>query len=692
MTAGSRSDNLQSPMVGTKGIPVRAFAIFLLAAIIGVAGGLLGSGFQLGLNQIQRLLTEQAQTTSGALEPLSAAVHRLPAWRIIAVPMFGGLAAGLFLLLLKKKAPFGITDIVGMVQLRKGTIRVRDSVVQILSAACTIGSGGSIGREGANSHIAATVACWLTRVLQVGARGRAVLLGCGVAAGMATSYNAPIAGAIFVMEAVLGNFAMDVFAPIVVSSVLATMLRHVLMGDGAIYGDVLPRTLSVLSWNLILAAVVLGVMCGVGGIMFRHSLRLGRSVMAGARLPLPLTMALGGFVVGIIGLWLPETWGNGIEVIKTIARDTPPISLIAALFFWKVVATAATIGSGGLGGIFTPNLVIGAAFGGFFAYGMRAIGFGAIHESEVAIFAFVGMAGLTAATMHAPVTSVVLVFELTGHYELVLPVMLCSIVASIVASLIDEDSLYTAALKAKGDLVPTGLEELAIKTTYVRDVMRRDVLTVRDVASFDEVMDLLANHRGDTLYVLDQHGALTGIIQLQDVKNFINDPSLRSVVIASDLTRPAISITPEDSLATVMPRFDDSDLGELSVVATGTKQLIGRLRQQDVIAGIRSEVLGQHRRARFQDNKGKVSNLVVLPSGWELATLEVPEEWHGLSIDNLPAEALAWLAPVLVTVQVPNNRDLRVPATQELVLHAGQELLALCRTEDLQLWRKEPRH
>ena len=509
---------------------------------------------------------------------------------------------------------------------------------------------------------------------------------------MATSYNAPIAGAIFVMEAVLGNFAMDVFAPIVVSSVLATMLRHVLMGDGAIYGDVLPRTLSVLSWNLILAAVVLGVMCGVGGIMFRHSLRLGRSVMAGARLPLPLTMALGGFVVGIIGLWLPETWGNGIEVIKTIARETPPISLIAALFFWKVVATAATIGSGGLGGIFTPNLVIGAAFGGFFAYGMRAIGFGAIHESEVAIFAFVGMAGLTAATMHAPVTSVVLVFELTGHYELVLPVMLCSIVASIVASLIDEDSLYTAALKAKGDLVPTGLEELAIKTTYVRDVMRRDVLTVRDVASFDEVMGLLANHRGDTLYVLDQHGALTGIIQLQDVKNFINDPSLRSVVIASDLTRPAISITPEDSLATVMPRFDDSDLGELSVVATGTKQLIGRLRQQDVIAGIRSEVLGQHRRARFQDNKGKVSNLVVLPSGWELATLEVPEEWHGLSIDNLPAEALAWLAPVLVTVQVPNNRDLRVPATQELVLHAGQELLALCRTEDLQLWRKEPRH
>ena len=701
-------------MVGTKGIPVRAFAIYLLAAVIGVAGGLLGSGFQLGLNELQQLLTGQhavemaapgsspqlliprmppwkdladTQKTIHVMEPLSHAVHRLPVWRVLAVPTLGGLVAGLILLLLKRKAPFGITDIIGMVQLRRGTIRLRDSALQILSAACTIGSGGSIGREGANSHIAATVASWLTSRLQIGSRGRSVLLGCGVAAGMATSYNSPIAGAIFVMEAVLGNFAMDVFAPIVVSAVLATMLRHVLMGEGAVYADVLPRTLPVLSWNLVLAALALGVACGVGGILFRKSLRIGRAVMTWPKLPVPLTMALGGLVVGVIGIWLPETWGNGIEVIKTIARDMPPLTLIAALFFWKVVATAATVGSGGLGGIFTPNLVIGAAFGGFFAYGIRACGMETIHESEVAIFAFVGMAGLTAATMHAPVTSVVLVFELTGHYELTLPVMLCSITASIVASLIDEDSIYSAALKAKGEVVPTGLEELAIRTTFVRDVMRKDVLTVRDIASFDEVMDVLANHRGDTVYVLDAEGSVCGRIQLQDVKNFINDPTLSSLVIANDLTRPIVSITPEDSLAAVLPRFDDPELGEIAVVRAGTRTLIGRVRQQDVISGIRSEVLGQQRRARFQDKQGATPHMVELPAGWELETIVVPAEWHGLSIDNLPPDVLTWLAPVLVTLETPEQGFVRAPATQELVVHTGQQLLALCRTEDLQRWR-----
>jgi predicted transcriptional regulator len=293
--------------------------------------------------------------------------------------------------------------------------------------------------------------------------------------------------------------------------------------------------------------------------------------------------------------------------------------------------------------------------------------------------------------MHAPVTAVVLVFELTGHYELVLPVMLCSIVASIVASMIDEDSYYTANLKARGQAVPTGIEELAIKTTYVRDVMRKDLLTVADTAGFDEVMDVLANHRGDTIYVLDKQGTLSGRIQLQDVKNFINDPSLGSVVIAADLTRPAVTVTPEDSLATVLPRFDDPELDELAVVAPQSQRLIGRLRQLDVIAGFRSEVLGQQRRARFQAAGDRRTSLVELPAEWEVATLTVPDAWHQLTIDNLPADVQAWLVPMVVTVTDGNGTATRVPATQELVLHEGQQMLALCRNEDLRRWQQEQR-
>jgi CIC family chloride channel protein len=300
------------------------------------------------------------------------------------------------------------------------------------------------------------------------------------------------------------------------------------------------------------------------------------------------------------------------------------------------------------------------------------------------------MAGLCAALTHAPVTAVVLVFELTGHYELTLPIMLCSITASIVARMIDADSYYTNALRQKGEELPTGVEELALKTTYVRDVMRHDLVTVRDVAGFDEVMDKLANHRGDTIYVVDEAASLVGRIQLQDVKNFINDPTLGSVVIAADLTRPAAVATREDSLAAILPLFDDPELGEIAVIESKQRRrLLGRVRHQDVIAGFRSEVLGQQLRARFRESTGRKSGIVDLPPGWELAPITVPDEWSGLAIEGLPDEVLRWLIPVLVVRPDGSGGQERVPAAPELVLQGGHELLALCRRADLEQFRRD---
>ncbi|MGE3174718.1 MAG: chloride channel protein [Planctomycetota bacterium] len=678
-------------MGGAKGIPGRAVAVFALAAVIGVAGGLLGAGFQHLLLWLQHVLVGPGDRLSEAVSE-----HLSPVQTVL-VPTAGGVLAGLVLLLVRRRpAPFGIAEIIGIVALRKGAIRIRDSLLQIVSSACTIGTGGSIGKEGANSQLAATVASGLGRMFRVNSRTRSVLLGCGVAAGMATSYNAPIAGAIFVMEAVLGNFAMDVFAPIVVSSVLATILRRGLLDDRALYSGDLPAHLGVLSWNLVLAALLLGVICGFGGLLFRGSLRLGKRAFQGLRLPAPAALGLGGLCVGAIGLWVPEVWGNGFEVITNITSGSAaaPVGLVLSLFVWKVAATVATVGSGGLGGIFTPNLVVGAAFGAFFAYALEWLspGSNAVAERHEQItFAFVGMAGLCAAMTHAPVTAVVLVFELTGHYELVLPIMLCSITASLVARMLDEDSYYTESLRRRGEELPTGLEELAIKTTYVRDVMRRDLATVRDTASFDEVMDRIGGERTDTLYVLDERGALVGHIELHDVKNFINDPTLSSVVIALDLTRPAVTASPDDSLAAILPQFDDPNVTELAVTTTNPRQLIGRVCQQDVLAGIRSEVLGQQRRARFRSGDRRKKEQFDLPLGWELAELEVPSEWHGLALDALPAAVGAWMAPVTVQRPGEDGATQRVAATQELVLQEGWRVLALCRSDALQRWRSGAR-
>lgn len=664
-----------------KGIPLRAFAIYLLAALVGIAGGCIGSGFLHGLEWIQHLLV-------GPGESLSAAVAaNLTWWQTLLVPAVGGFVAGLALLPLRgRKPPFGVADLVALVQLRKGAIRLRECVWQIVSSACTIGSGGSIGREGANSQIAATVATLIARWSRLGSRPRSVLIGCGIAAGMATSYNAPIAAAIFVMEAVLGNFAMDVFAPIVVASVLATIVREGLLSKEALYLRT-AEYVAELPPQLVLAAVLLGVLCGFGGILFRAALKHGRGAFQRLRLPPPVSLALGGLVVGGIGIFMPQTWGNGFEVIDIVAHGAPSIGLILTLFAWKLVATVATVGSGGLGGIFTPNLVIGAAFGGLFGYGLAALG-GATPQEQTS-FAFVGMAGLTAATMHAPVTSVVLVFELTRHYELTLPVMLCSIVASIVASLLDEDNYYTAAIKAKGEELPGGIEDMAIRTTFVKDVLRKDCLTVPDSASFHDVMALLGSHRGDTLYVQDDKGLLVGRIELQDVKNFINDPTLSSVVIAADLTRPVVAVHPEDSVAAVMGMFDDPELREVAVVpAGGPLRLLGRVRHWDVISTLGSEVLGPQRRNTRIAVDGADGRRMALPPGHELATLPVPDSWQGLAIDALSPEMLQGL--VVVTALRPGaGRDEPIAATQDLVLEPGWQVVVIGTRDAIQRLQRD---
>ncbi|MBL8731574.1 MAG: chloride channel protein [Planctomycetes bacterium] len=652
-----------------KGIPLRTVAIFLLAAVVGVVGGLLGTVFQMGLNLLQHVLTGFEDD-----KPLSQAVRtNLTWWQTLLLPTAGGCIAGLVLLLLRgKRPPFGTADLIGLVQLRQGTIRLRESVLQILSSACTIGSGGSIGREGANVQIAATISALAARWTRLGSRERAVLLGCGISAGMSASYLAPIAGAIFVMEVVLGNFAMGVFAPIVVSAVLATIVRSELLGEQAIYASD-TTGLAKLTPGLVLAALVLGVLCAIGGILFRRLLQFGKRLFQRLRLPVPIAMALGGLVVGGIGVFMPETWGNGKEVIGLVAHD-PPVLLILTLFFWKQVATVSTVGPGGLGGIFTPNLVVGAAFGALFAYALSFVV--PVSAGERATFTFVGMAGLCAATMHAPVTAVVLVFELTGHYELTLPVMLCSIVASIVASLFDEDSYYTAALKAKGEAVPAGLEAMAIRTTYVRDVLRQDCVTVSDRAGFQQVMAELGHHRGDTLYVTGQDGGLVGRIELQDVKAFLNDPALTAAVIAADLTRPVVTASRDDSIAAVMPRFDDPELREIAIVAPGpagaAPRLLGRIRHQDVLTVLGSEVLGQQRR-NLRTNTG---DELQLPAGYALATIPVPDAWIGLAVDGLPSEQRHEVV-VLLALTTATGDERRTVATPDLVLQSGWRVTVL---------------
>lgn len=664
-------------MQRARGLPLESVWIFAQAAVVGLLGGFLGVGFRFGV-------TELGEFVMGEGTPVDL---QLSWWQCLLLPTFGGLAAGLALKTIRyTRGPFGIGDVVELAMTRRGLIRPIHSLVQICSSGLSIASGGSIGREGANSQLGATVASMLGRSFPNSRRSRTVLLGCGIAAGMAGAYKAPIAAAMFVMEVVLGNFAMDILAPIVVASVISTLITVAAFGRNPLYNI---AELEMTQWPLVLSAALLGAMCGFGGIAFRKSLEFGRKVFARIPAPMPLRMMLGGLIVGVIGIWYPETWGNGQTTIEAIASDpqrAPTFFLLASLLVWKVVATAATTGSGALGGVFTPNLVVGAAFGAAFARLVDVVAPGE-HHTE---FALVGMAGLCAATTHAPITAIILIFEMTGDYGLILPLMLCSILASITARMLDEDSIYTARLRERGHAVPQGLEELAIHQNYVRDIMRRDAVRVAETTYFEDILELFQRERADTLFVVDGEDKLRGLVYLHDVKQYINDPTLGSVVIAADLTRAAPSATPEESLAAILDRFDDPDLDELPVVQSRSDpRLLGRITRRDLVTCLSEEVLGERKlRAKLKVSGSRDAKWVEMPHGAVLQRIPVPDDLVDRSLDSLDLVGASGLHVLVVVSRDALGREERLLPRPELVLHAGMELVVFGSGEEIATFRR----
>lgn len=650
-------------MAERRGLQLDSIWIYVQAAIIGVVGGGVGVAFRAGLAWIEHTM----------MGPHGPVLERLAWWQSLLLPTLGGLGAGLCLLAIRNvRGPFGIGDVVEMAATRRGTIRPLHSLVQIVSSGFSIATGGSIGREAANTQIGTTMAAILGRFVPNSPRSRVVLLGCGIAAGMASAYKAPIAAAIFVMEVVLGNFAMDVLAPIVVASVISTLITLAAFGRDPLYGY---GALELTEPSLVLSAAVLGVLCGFGGIFFRKSLDAGKRVFDLVKAPLAIRIALGGLVVGAIGIWYPETWGNGQSTIDALARPEtiPTLLVLATLFLMKIVATAATVGSGAIGGIFTPNLVVGAALGTAFARIVDSIVDGDHHTH----FALVGMAGLCAATVHAPITAILLIFEMTGDYDLILPLMLCSILASITARLVDPDSIYTARLRARGHGVDHGLEELAVHTNFVRDVMRKDPATVSEHATLDDVLDIFNASRCDTVYVVDARRRLLGQVQLHDVKQFINDPTPGAVVIAADLATPSAVATADESLAAILESFHDPDLDELPVVRSRQDPLLdGRVTRRDVVATFSEEVLGQRSmRAKLRVAGRKESRWLELPHGAVLERIKVPVDLAGRSLGSLDLTGEHGLQVLVLLERDELGRERRAYPGADSVLADGMDLV-----------------
>ncbi|HMN76763.1 MAG TPA: chloride channel protein [Burkholderiaceae bacterium] len=405
--------------------------------IVAVAVGALGA---LAVEAFRRVLFALEFAFVGAQggHLVAAAQHLDPEARLLA-PAIGGFAAGLLLWLAARNAgaaaPAHGGDYIEAVAVGSGLLDLRGGLRKVIASLLVVATGGAVGREGAMVLTAAMLASLLGRRL-----GRTIelrlVVSCGAAAGLAAAYHAPLASAMFVAEILLGSLALSQFGPVAVAAVLSYGLTT------AIHGPLPPFALAPLpqpGWRQVAWLLPLGLLGGLAGAGFLRWLGFARSWFARRALPPPLAFALGGLVVGLLSLWRPEVWGNGYSTIERLLGQPLGWRVVALVLVLKTVAVGATTGSGAPGGVFTPTLFVGAAFGALFAASLQALGVTQVFEP---VYALLGMASLLAATTRAPVMAALMVFEMTGQYHLLAVLLPACVVATLLSRRLHPESVY----------------------------------------------------------------------------------------------------------------------------------------------------------------------------------------------------------------------------------------------------------
>ncbi|HZE12512.1 MAG TPA: ClcB-like voltage-gated chloride channel protein [Chthoniobacterales bacterium] len=543
------------------------------AGIIGFGGAVCSVGFRFLTGIIHNLMT--GNSAPGFVESFA---HLSPWWRFL-IPGIGGLIAGLIMYFgvhWRSKVP--TTDYMEAVVLGDGKISSRRSLVKCASAMFTIASGGSIGREGPLVQLASLVASAIGRLQNWSTPRLRLLVGCGAAAGIASAYNAPIAGALFVAEIVLGSLAMEIFGPLVFSSVIATLTVRGFIGGSPLYE--IPAFKLNGNWEII-PYLLLGVVAGLAAPWFIRLLRATEQLAARIAVPVYIKMFVGGLIVGALAIWHPEVCGNGYSAVNATLRGDWVWQTLAVILVFKVLATAATFGSGAVGGVFTPTLFVGAGLGFLFASALHFLPGHLVLNTSA--FGLVGMGAFLAATTHAPIMAIIMIFELTLDYQIILPLMLACVVGYYTSISIERRSIYAEALKRKG----AGDYRKQLAELHVRDLMKRDPITVSPVAHFAEIGEKFVANRFNYLYVT-KDGRFVGAVSLHDIKNYLNSPELAKVVIADDLLHGQFpAITAGSTLAYALEIFTHHDGERLPVIGDiSGRQLVGSISKTDLILAL----------------------------------------------------------------------------------------------------------
>ncbi len=564
-----------------------------------------------------------------------------PSWYIVLIPALGGLIVGPMVYYLAREAKgHGVPEVMEAVALRSGAMRPRLVVVKTLASAISIGSGGSVGREGPIVQIGSALGSTLGQWLQLSGTRLRTLVGCGAAAGIAATFNAPLAGALFSVEIILGDFAVTQFSPIVISSVVATVIARHYLGDFP--GLVVPEYSLTSAWELAIYAL-LGIVSALVGLAFVKVLY--KTEDWADQLPMPVwsVAALGGAVVGVIGIGYPQVFGVGYEAIEQALRGETAITLLGLLLVLKIIATSITIGSGGSGGVFAPSLFIGAMTGG--ALGATFQGWLPSIVQSPGAYALVGMGAVVAAATNAPITAILIIFELTSDYKLIVPLMAACIISTLVATRLSGDSIYTLKLRRRGINIRKGQDINVLRALSVRDVMSPTFATVQAEVSVGQLVERVADQPTARIYVIDDDGTFVGTIALPELRNTIRKSSASDTLATERLTSGDLAredsrtLQPNQSLDAVMRIFGGKSREELPVTENG--KLVGVVSRRHLLDAYNEEILKRDMVSEISSSVSAASSTeeVILGKHHRMAEIDAPGIFIGRSIRDLDVRA-----------------------------------------------------
>ncbi|MBN1484629.1 MAG: chloride channel protein [Chloroflexia bacterium] len=606
--------------------------IMFTAVLVGAGAGLGSVFFRWLIEEMQHFSYERLAHWLGGLSP----------WHLLIIPTVGGAIVGPMIYRFAREAKgHGVPEVMEAVALRGGRIRPQVALIKALASAVTIGSGGSAGSEGPIAQIGAGLGSTVGQWLKLSDERVRNLVACGAAGGIAAIFNAPIAGALFALEIILGQFHAVYFGAVVISAVVADIISFVLEGEVMTFAAVPQYTLNS-PWELLLYAL-LGLFAAIVSVAFSRLLYLGEDLFEKIPLPEYVKPALGGLLLGLLGLFslkaagYPLAFGVGYDSIDRALLGELTLQIALLLLLLKLVATILTLGSGGSGGVFAPSLFMGAMLGE--AFGRISHQFFPAATAPSGAYALVGMAAFFSGAAHAPATAILIVFEMTRDYRIILPLMLATVISTIISRVISPESIYTLKLKRRGVHLQQGQDIDVMQGVTVGEAMTTELDVVQLGTPLEILLDEFARTHHHGFPVVDEEGLLAGVVSIRDLERARQGGSLEGKTVADiATTRDLLLAHPYEPMWKALHRLGVRNVSRLPVVEhEGSRRLVGVVRRSDIIQAYdRAIALRAHQQHRAKLMRlGKLDDtsfvhLDIAPGapavGKRVSELELPQQ------------------------------------------------------------------